>query len=259
MARRSLLTADTQAKICQAITLGCTYKLAAQYANISEATLYNWLRQGREGRGRTKVEFFKAVKEAETKHAITSLASIMKASKDGSWQAGAWLLERRHGYTRDGSASRPAPPADPKAIKTPIDELREMREKAMSGGSFVAAAKLLQAEQELTVQQQAADRERAKAERADIPAGALLEELAREFPEATLHGGGPLANSFIVEREQWLGFVSFFRRVADYFLGRYGVDLPFDVGEFDDSRRCAYFFERVATAYFSGRLKWVQI
>ena len=89
--------------------------------------------------------------------------------------------------------------------------------------------------------------------------GALLEELAREFPEATLHGGGPLANSFIVEREQWLGFVSFFRRVADYFLGRYGVDLPFDVGEFDDSRRCAYFFERVATAYFSGRLKWVQI
>jgi len=178
MARRSLLTADTQAKICQAITLGCTYKLAAQYANISEATLYNWLRQGREGRGRTKVEFFKAVKEAETKHAITSLASIMKASKDGSWQAGAWLLERRHGYTRDGSASRPAPPADPKAIKTPIDELREMREKAMSGGSFVAAAKLLQAEQELTVQQQAAERERAKAERADIPAGALLEELA---------------------------------------------------------------------------------
>ena len=89
--------------------------------------------------------------------------------------------------------------------------------------------------------------------------GALLEELAREFPEATLHGGGPLANSFIVEREQWLGFVSLFRRVADYFLGRYGGDLPFDVGEFDDSRRCAYFFERVATAYFSGRLKWVQI
>ncbi len=102
--RPSLLTKERRKRICEGIQLGMTYKLAAQYAGISEATLYGWLKRGRSKDGAQYVTLFDAVKEAESKHAALALGSIVKASRD-SWQAGAWLLERRHGYNKVGAAS----------------------------------------------------------------------------------------------------------------------------------------------------------
>ena len=69
-----------------------TYKLAAQYAGMGESTLWDWL--GKDP------GFLEACKDAEGQNAAQALACIIKAAQNGNWTAGAWLLERRHGYTK---------------------------------------------------------------------------------------------------------------------------------------------------------------
>jgi hypothetical protein len=99
--RPSQFTAATKRKVIEAIQLGCTYNVAASYAGISESTLFRWLASGKE-QGDPKYEsFYRSVKEAEAVSAVRNLASIAQAAKEGQWTAAAWLLERRHGYTRE--------------------------------------------------------------------------------------------------------------------------------------------------------------
>jgi len=45
-------------------------------------------------------DFVKAVYEAEGRGAKHNLELIQKAAEEGSWQASAWILERRHRYLR---------------------------------------------------------------------------------------------------------------------------------------------------------------
>lgn len=94
---RLKLTKERQAAITNAIEAGCTFKLAAQAAGISETTLYNWLKKGEEGAAPIYREFLKEIKKAEATQAAKLLATIEgQASRD--WKAAAWILERRHGY-----------------------------------------------------------------------------------------------------------------------------------------------------------------
>ena len=97
--RRTKYTPETVDKITQAIRLGATYKLACDYAGISEDTFYQWRN--------TKSEFSEAIKLAEGEGALKSLAVIERAAngvkgEDGeyilapTWQAAAWKLERRY-------------------------------------------------------------------------------------------------------------------------------------------------------------------
>ena len=96
MARNTKLTPETQNKIVQAIRIGATYKHAADYAGISEASLYGWLaREKKETKG-IYFEFLDAVKRAGGEATVGWLAKIEKAATEGSWQAAAWKLERRH-------------------------------------------------------------------------------------------------------------------------------------------------------------------
>tara|TARA_Y100000592_G_scaffold81075_1_gene128411 strand:- start:1937 stop:2374 length:438 start_codon:yes stop_codon:yes gene_type:complete len=99
MARRTKLNTEIQALICQAIELGMTYKLSAQYAGISETTFHAWMSRGRDEETGIYNEFLKSVKKAESKGALANLAIIQKTAKEGNWQASAWILERRHNYT----------------------------------------------------------------------------------------------------------------------------------------------------------------
>ena len=48
-------------------------------------------------------QFVRDVDLAEAQGAIKALALIQSAAMNGSWQAAAWLLERRHGYRREMS------------------------------------------------------------------------------------------------------------------------------------------------------------
>jgi hypothetical protein len=88
MARRSKYTPEVVQRVVQAIELGATYELACGYAGISHETFAQWRR--------SKPEFLEAVKEAEGRAAVKWLAKIEQAASDGTWQAAAWKLERRH-------------------------------------------------------------------------------------------------------------------------------------------------------------------
>jgi transposase len=94
-ARRDKLTPDIQEKVVQSIGFGATYEVAATYAGIRRETIWRWMKRGeseRSGRYRT---FADAVKTADGKSAVQALVAIRTAAK-GSWQANAWLLERRY-------------------------------------------------------------------------------------------------------------------------------------------------------------------
>ncbi len=88
MARKSKYSPEVVGRIIQAIELGSTFELAAQYGGIDGSTFYRWMT--------TKNEFRDAVKGAEALGAMKWLAKIEQAASDGTWQAAAWKLERRY-------------------------------------------------------------------------------------------------------------------------------------------------------------------
>ena len=101
------LNETTKGRLIEGIRLGMTNKLAAAYAGISESTFYLWLQQARDG-DEEKSDLLESLKRAEAESAAHSLAVIKKAAQDGSWQAAAWGLERRHGYKREVVLEEPS-------------------------------------------------------------------------------------------------------------------------------------------------------
>ena len=93
--RPSKLTPETQTRIVQAIRVGATYELAAQFGGIAYNTFNEWMKKGENAKAGRYRDFYEAVKEAEGDAAIKWLAVIDKAAAD-SWQAAAWKLERRY-------------------------------------------------------------------------------------------------------------------------------------------------------------------
>lgn len=88
MARPTKYTPETVKLITDAIRLGATFRIACDYAGISEDTFALWRKR--------YPDFADAVKGAEGKGAIGWLAKIEAAANEGTWQAAAWKLERRY-------------------------------------------------------------------------------------------------------------------------------------------------------------------
>jgi len=86
--RPTKYTPDRVKKIIEAIKLGVAYVDAASYAGVGLATFNEW-------RDRYP-EFAEAVEEAAGQAVVANMAKIQKAATEGSWQASAWILERRH-------------------------------------------------------------------------------------------------------------------------------------------------------------------
>jgi hypothetical protein len=87
-------TPEVRNSILQAVRMGCYLETAAAFAGISKQTLFNWLRLGAQD-VEPFVEFHRDFAEALAKSEMRGLAVIGKASEK-SWQAAAWLLERRY-------------------------------------------------------------------------------------------------------------------------------------------------------------------
>jgi hypothetical protein len=98
MGRNTKLTPETQKRITDAIRVGATYELAAQYGGIAYNTFNEWMKAGAAAPSGKHREFYEAVKIAEGETAVRWLAVIDKAAVE-QWQAAAWKLERR--YPRD--------------------------------------------------------------------------------------------------------------------------------------------------------------
>jgi aspartokinase len=74
--------------------------VVCSYLGITESCYYNWIQKAKADIERNKkslyVEFLESIQEAEAKAEMRHLQNITKASMDGTWQASAWYLERKH-------------------------------------------------------------------------------------------------------------------------------------------------------------------
>ena len=96
--RPSKLTAESRARIVQAIAAGNTRDMAAACAGVHRATFFAWLKRGEQEISGTYRDFYDAIKKAEA-DAVAGSVEIIRQAAHQSWQAAAWFLERR--YPRD--------------------------------------------------------------------------------------------------------------------------------------------------------------
>lgn len=94
--RPSKLTPSRQARICTAIRKHNVLAHAAAAGGIDYSTFQRWILAGEADASGPYREFCAAVKKAQEAFEADQVQVIAKAGKDGSWQASAWLLERRY-------------------------------------------------------------------------------------------------------------------------------------------------------------------
>jgi len=123
--RPSKFTKARKERIVQAIQAGCTYEMAADYAGITRSTLWNWLKKGEDPKQKSYCTFLDQVKKAEVEGAMVHLGTIAQASQK-DWKASAWMLERRHGYSRDGIQRKEEP-----VVELPTNTLDLLRDQAV--------------------------------------------------------------------------------------------------------------------------------
>jgi hypothetical protein len=77
--------------------------------------------------------------------------------------------------------------------------------------------------------------------------GAAIDEMLTTFKLVNRHDTA-YANSLCFPRAMLPTFLSKFREMFEYFQAKYGTELPFRVGTFDEARKGSYFYERVSMA-----------
>jgi len=82
-------------RILTALKAGASHEAAAIRGGVHVATFYRWMEKGEAAKTGQYREFHDAVKEAEAEAEVALVAKIRRHGDD-SWQANAWLLERRH-------------------------------------------------------------------------------------------------------------------------------------------------------------------
>jgi hypothetical protein len=78
------------------IKLGMPFEFATAAAKVDYSTFRNWMVKGEKDKKGEYFDFLEQVQEAEAIAVRNNLARIAKASIEGSWQAAAWILARRH-------------------------------------------------------------------------------------------------------------------------------------------------------------------
>jgi transposase-like protein len=102
--------------------------VVCSYLGISEATYYKWIQKAKEDQQNEKqsiyVEFFESVKEAEAIAEMKHIENIKQASDEGTWQASAWYLERKHKdrWSNKQEVQLSGNPEQPLVIKTAWNE-----------------------------------------------------------------------------------------------------------------------------------------
>jgi len=105
--RKTLLNQQRLEAITTMLRAGAYVDDACRSVGIHKATFYNWLQRGNTQRERLNagleiepkeqpfLEFLDAVEEADAEGIIGHVMNIDHAAKNGTWQASAWILERK--------------------------------------------------------------------------------------------------------------------------------------------------------------------
>ena len=93
MGRKTKCTKSVIAAVCEALRHGLTFESSCQLANISKQTGYDWMKRGEDDE-EPFLTFLDAVKKAQVQGEF-ALVQIIQHAAPKSWQAAAWLLERR--------------------------------------------------------------------------------------------------------------------------------------------------------------------
>jgi hypothetical protein len=96
MGRKSKLTEEIEKRTCNNNKLGLKYEQAALAAGTTERTLYNWKQRGEKAKSGKYFQFVQSLKKAGAEGEGVLLTRIQQEAKEGTWQAAAWILERRH-------------------------------------------------------------------------------------------------------------------------------------------------------------------
>jgi transposase len=105
--RPTLLDDERLEAITNALRNGAYIEHAAQAAGINPSTYHLWMDRGRTERDRRRaglkadsnetkyLEFLEAVEKAQSEAAVDLLGEIANHARNGTWQAAAWILERK--------------------------------------------------------------------------------------------------------------------------------------------------------------------
>jgi len=87
-------------KIYDYISEGHYTNVVCDYLQINQSTFYDWINKAKrdeeEGKESIYTKFSNTVKEAESTAEMKHLQNILKTAQEGTWQASAWYLERKH-------------------------------------------------------------------------------------------------------------------------------------------------------------------
>lgn len=106
--RPDLLTPEVAQSIARNIALGATRADAARAASVGVSTLMSWLQQARDWHDKpenerptpdaalqARLDLLEAVEKADGTLLTAMAGVIVRAARNGSWQAATWMLERR--------------------------------------------------------------------------------------------------------------------------------------------------------------------
>ena len=99
MAKCLLENEELVGKFLECISLSMSIEQSRKACNISKQTIYTYINNGKLDRENNIVskytDFLDKLEKAEMSFIEENIKVIRNASKKGSWQASAWLLERR--------------------------------------------------------------------------------------------------------------------------------------------------------------------
>ncbi len=133
--RPSKLTGAGQATIVAALERGNFQLVAAEVAGIDVSTFTRWMDRGRKpGDAQAPFRAFRAaVLVANAKCQDVQLARINRAASRGTWQAAAWILERRFPEQWGRKMAQPTDGAD--AFAAFLDEVARKRAEHLQKSS----------------------------------------------------------------------------------------------------------------------------
>jgi hypothetical protein len=140
VARPPKLSEDLTEQVVRLVRTGTTVVAAAQSCGIARSTFYDWMKRGESklAKDRPHREFREAIDKARAEGEAILVQRIQGAAAKGSWQAAAWLLERRY-FDEWGKPERVSESKQQVQAKTKsedeqvLDELAQRRQRKPRG------------------------------------------------------------------------------------------------------------------------------